>query len=747
MKRGKIISRHIWGAIFWACLFCEALSAQVSKIDFRRDVQPLFKANCIGCHGPSLQKNGFRLDRRRDALRGGTISVIGPGNSAGSRLYLRLIGTEVGMQMPPTGPLDLKQIDIIKAWIDQGAQWPDDVSGEASVSPPDPKAAKMMEALRINNRAAFAQTLHRYPAAVNRKGPGGSTPLLYATLYGDAEAVQRLIKSGADPNIKNAAGATALMWAVNDLEKTRLLIEAGADVNARSEDGRTPLIIAATRYGSSQIVKLLLDHGANPSVKVPGPNGDMTPLAEAAYSGDAAVLQLLLEHGADTKTAGWFPLAYAAFALCEKCLDILIQRAESADVTQATLFSVPPFNEPRAVRLLLDRGADFRATDPEGRSVLMLAAGSATLPLATIQNLIGRGLDVNAKSTKGDTALDFAKRHGQTSVVDFLIKAGAKEGNPPKEWFRKPSPAGSIRAAIERSLPLLQRNDVSFTQKSGCVSCHNNALTAMTVASARKKGFAVDEQTARKQLKTIASYIDSWSERALQGVGIPGDADTISYILLGMAAENYAPDAATDALARFLKSKQSPDGRWLIFAHRPPLESSDFEVTAVSLRAIQVYGPKAQWAESEKAVQLAARWLKAAEPKTNEDRAFQLLGLVWAGMNKTILSKAARELLSEQRADGGWAQLPSLASDAYATGQALVALKEAGVLSTTDAAYKRGMQFLMNNQLADGSWYVKSRALPIQPFFESGFPHGPDQWVSAAATNWATMALTLTESR
>ena len=269
----------------------------------------------------------------------------------------------------------------------------------------------------------------------------------------------------------------------------------------------------------------------------------------------------------------------------------------------------------------------------------------------------------------------------------------------------------------------------------------------MTVATARKNGFPVDDQTARQQLKTVASYIDSWSERVRQGVGIPGDSDTISYILLGMAAEKHPPDAATDALARFLKSKQSPDGRWLIFAHRPPLESSDFEVTAASLRAIQVYGPKAQRAESERAVQLAARWLTAAQPKTNEDRAFRLLGLAWAGMNKAILTKAARQLLSELRADGGWAQLPSLASDAYATGQALVALKEAGVLSAADTVYKRGTQFLMNTQLEDGSWYVKSRALPIQPFFESGFPHGRDQWVSAAATNWATMALALSGSR
>ncbi len=134
-----------------------------------------------------------------------------------------------------------------------------------------------------------------------------------------------------------------------------------------------------------------------------------------------------------------------------------------------------------------------------------------------------------------------------------------------------------------------------------------------------------------------------------------------------------------------------------------------------------------------------------AQPVTTEERAFQLLGLGWAGMssNTGIMKNAVRALLALQRSDGGWSQLASLTSDAYATGQALVALKEAGGLPITDSAIKRGTAFLMKTQLEDGSWYVKSRAIPFQPYFESGFPHGHDQWISAAATNWATMALAL----
>jgi squalene cyclase len=99
-----------------------------------------------------------------------------------------------------------------------------------------------------------------------------------------------------------------------------------------------------------------------------------------------------------------------------------------------------------------------------------------------------------------------------------------------------------------------------------------------------------------------------------------------------------------------------------------------------------------------------------------------------------------RALLDEQRADGGWAQTPHLASDAYATGQALFTLRTVGV-SDGDPALQRGIGFLVRTQRADGSWHVRSRAMKIQPYFESGFPYGHDQWISHAASAWAVMAL------
>jgi squalene cyclase len=245
----------------------------------------------------------------------------------------------------------------------------------------------------------------------------------------------------------------------------------------------------------------------------------------------------------------------------------------------------------------------------------------------------------------------------------------------------------------------------------------------------------------QSQLRTSGVYIDSWRQRVLQDIPIPGGVDTIGYILAGLSAASYSPDAATDAMARYIMRRQSADGGWRIAAHRPPIESSDVEATAVALRGLQSYAPAPHKVEYAKAGDRGLAWLAEVEPQTTEDHVFQLLGLAWAHANKDLIEKAARNLIALQRMDGGWGQVPTLASDAYATGQALTALAEAGALPTTDPVYRLGVQFLLNTQLDDGSWYVRTRALPVQPYFDSEFPHGSDQFVSAAATNWATMAL------
>ncbi len=303
--------------------------------------------------------------------------------------------------------------------------------------------------------------------------------------------------------------------------------------------------------------------------------------------------------------------------------------------------------------------------------------------------------------------------------------------------------AAAVKNAVERSVPLLQGVGPKFIETTGCISCHHNSLPAMAVALARERGVKVDDRIAWENTAATYRKAGMAREKLLYATGMPGDATTVGYILLGLAADKQPADKNTDAMIHYLLSKQSKDGRWKPVSYRPPMEFSDFTSTAVTLRALQLYAPKGRAEEVARRSDLARAWLTAATPATNEERSFQLLGLRWANAKKSDLQKAAKGLLAAQREDGGWAQLPALESDAYATGQALVALHQAGGLSVADPAYRRGVKFLLKTQLQDGSWLVRTRALPFQRYFESGFPHGKDQWVSAAGTSWATMALAL----
>src|SRR5262245_24986790 len=159
----RLMSRPILRVLsVWVLLGGIAVAQSPAKVDYAREIQPIFRDHCIECHGPSQQMRGLRLDRRRDALPnrvGANGARIVPGNSAKSLLYRRVSGTESGAQMPPTGALRAEQVNLIKTWIDQGADWPDALSGDKSNMPPDPAVVRIMTALRNNDRRAFEAAL------------------------------------------------------------------------------------------------------------------------------------------------------------------------------------------------------------------------------------------------------------------------------------------------------------------------------------------------------------------------------------------------------------------------------------------------------------------------------------------------------------------------------------------------------------------------------------------------------------
>jgi mono/diheme cytochrome c family protein len=108
----------------------DAPAATPGKVEFVHDIQPIFQKSCFMCHGPQTQMAGLRLDAKQSVLA----KVVVPGKSAESHLYQRVAGVGDVARMPMGGRLSDDQIALIKKWIDQGAEWPDNVGAQITAS-------------------------------------------------------------------------------------------------------------------------------------------------------------------------------------------------------------------------------------------------------------------------------------------------------------------------------------------------------------------------------------------------------------------------------------------------------------------------------------------------------------------------------------------------------------------------------------------------------------------------------------
>jgi Planctomycete cytochrome C/Ankyrin repeats (3 copies) len=419
-----------------------------------------------------------------------------------------------------------------------------------------------------------------------------------------------------------------------------------------------------------------------------------------------------------------------------------------------------------AAEVLIDRGADVNARDAvAGFTPLHWAAGNEALQSHLVRLLLGSGADPNASGGEAVDALGFvpqtprsiAEKRGQTRIVEALVAAGARE-QPRPERIATPSRAlpaeldhVMIIASAERALAVLQTSAAKSREafrrhvsKQDCTSCHQQYLPMAAVGHARNRSIRFDREAAREQIDSIANQRNPFSQREFvaQTLFHPDPAHTYGYQMLGLAAEGVPPSAMTDGEVHHLVTIQASDGRWLNNIPRPPISSSDVSATALAIHAIKHYGWPGRKNEFAASIEHARRWLREVKAETNEEMIFQLLGLHWAGEPAEMLTLLVRSLLQEQREDGGWAQLPTLESDAYATGEALYALAQLVRDPGSDPAWRRGLRFLLERQEDDGTWHVARRAFPFQSTMNSGFPHHRDSWISAAATSWAVLAMT-----
>jgi ankyrin repeat protein len=254
--------------------------------------------------------------------------------------------------------------------------------------------------------------------------------LMNAALYSSVDVMQLLLEKGSDPNARNKFGETALMWAVHDIAKVKLLIQHGADVNAKAKSGNTPLLIASIGQGKYDIIKVLLDNGADPLVA----NGKKeNALIRAALFGDTPTISLFLSKGIDINAKdneGLTALINSIFNVNRSVTIQLLERGADPDLVGAlgltAVSAAVTYGDNESVMAILKRANNINTRDNDGNTALMWAVYNEHDNVAIIQALLDKGADVNLKANDGSTALSWALKKGNTETVALLKKAGAK---------------------------------------------------------------------------------------------------------------------------------------------------------------------------------------------------------------------------------------------------------------------------------------------------------------------------------
>ena len=301
-----------------------------------------------------------------------------------------------------------------------------------------------------------------------------------------------------------------------------------------------------------------------------------------------------------------------------------------------------------------------------------------------------------------------------------------------------------IREAAARGVAAIQKAQATWytTNKQVCASCHHQYQPALALRAAREHGIPVDETIARADAVKAFTFADI--DRAVQYLYVIEPAMDDAYRMVAAHAAGVPQNLGAAIYARLLISRQNRDGDWDGFHQRPPSSYSRVTMAALGLRAVQQYDHASLKGAADAAIARARKFLEGQTARATEEHAYKLIGLKWAGADRSTLQRLSRDLKAAQRPDGGWGARPGRDSDVYATAQALVALREGGV-ADIDPDWRRGIEYLMKAQAPDGSWRLKSRLNPpaplSPPYFDAGYPEGHDQFISMTAASWAVMAL------
>ena len=534
-----------------------------------------------------------------------------------------------------------------------------------------PTTDLLLRYVRAGDVEAAEQSL-RSGADPNARDASGATALMYAAAFAPAATMRVLLAAGADVNATSRNGATALMWATHDASKVRLLLEEGAAVNAARADGPTALVAAALR-GDMSVVETLLDAGADVQIgRVAAPWPATLPQI-ALTTNDPALHRLFTRSdGGVRKVADENPPPLTRLLLTS----VYSWRPQPLATTAGTVNSI------------LDAGAD--PNEIVNQMVCRFLRCPALRSLGTsrrCEELLRRGANPNLKGSGGLTPLMVAAvASADPTMVRLLLDAGASVDA--REIAVRPRSTGHcgwarlvpVASCVQRvrlqcpELPHRRRrwpmSDHQRTPSNGrWHACSRPAQASRARHGASRvttRAFHQSLSSSRAQRALLLIHTGQSSDaehagglgtasrehasRSLLGVRFPGT----SRRTLGLAEEGVAPGPETDAATSCLSGLQKPNGSWEGGDTRPPLAASNpFVYTALAVRGLKSYAPPGRHQDTAARIERARAFLVSDAPADSQEEAFKLLGLVWADASAAEISKQTKRVRDIQRRDGG----------------------------------------------------------------------------------------------
>ena len=315
---------------------------------------------------------------------------------------------------------------------------------------------------------------------------------------------------------------------------------------------------------------------------------------------------------------------------------------------------------------------------------------------------------------------------------------------------------GLVASATERGLARVKQAASDWQTHKSCFSCHHQTLPILAALEGERAGFPLDREWLRSQVESSHRYFEDRIDEMENGDHVPGGAATTGFGFWALQLAGRPPDETTTAMVAYLlqiqgvvrakdRKPENPltldDGRWQASCRRAPMQASYIGDTVLVLLGLEEYATTDQQAAVAKARLAADQWLAGVPLRSQQDRLWRLWGLHFLNGDEALKQNTLAAILAAQKEDGGWAENDEGTSDAYSTGQTLFMLLKTG-FAADHAATIRARDYLLKTQHADGSWLAESHVeYKAQLYFENGDPHGVDQFLSTAATAWATAGL------